>query len=197
MMKKYRKLSVLLIAAMLVGLCACGSKDDGKKGDGYKKEVDTYTKEKDEASISFEIAKELGYQEKTSDTSSLTLANQENDTSIDIVLFHENSKSSTVVREAEDYGEDHSGFEHITIGDFKGSKVFRSWGKEDSIRECEIRLVLTEPSDKNMVYAVKVNFTKGLECEDLDVKEFVDSEDFMHFLSSFKVTLEDSEEETK
>lgn len=77
MMKKYRKLSVLLIAAMLVGLCACGSKDDGKKGDGYKKEVDTYTKEKDEASISFEIAKELGYQEKTSDTSSLTLANQE------------------------------------------------------------------------------------------------------------------------
>ena len=46
MMKKYRKLSVLLIAAMLVGLCACGSKDDGKKGDGYKKEVDTYTKEK-------------------------------------------------------------------------------------------------------------------------------------------------------
>lgn len=49
---------------MLVGLCACGSKDDGKKGDGYKKEVDTYTKEKDEASISFEIAKELGYQEK-------------------------------------------------------------------------------------------------------------------------------------
>ena len=40
-------------------------------------------------------------------------------------------------------------------------------------------------------------FTKGLECEDLDVKEFVDSEDFMHFLSSFKVTLEDSEEETK
>ena len=95
MMKKYRKLSVLLIAAMLVGLCACGSKDDGKKGDGYKKEVDTYTKEKDEASISFEIAKELGYQEKTSDTSSLTLANQENDTSIDIVLFHENSKSST------------------------------------------------------------------------------------------------------
>ena len=115
----------------------------------------------------------------------------------DIVLFHENSKSSTVVREAEDYGEDHSGFEHITIGDYKGSKVFRSWGKEDSIRECEIRLVLTEPSDKNMVYAVKVNFTKGLECEDLDVKEFVDSEDFMHFLSSFKVTLEDSEEETK
>ena len=44
MMKKYRKLSVFLIAAMLVGLCACGSKDDGKKGDGYKKEVDTYTK---------------------------------------------------------------------------------------------------------------------------------------------------------
>ena len=186
MMKKYRNLSVLLIAAMLVGHCACGSKDDGKKVDGYKKEVDTYTKEKDEASISFEIAKELGYQEKTSDTSSLTLANQENDTSIDIVLFHENSKSSTVVREAEDYGEDHSGFEHVTIGDYKGSKVFRSWGKEDSIRECEIRLVLTEPSDKNMVYAVKVNFTKGLECED-----------FMHFLSSFKVTLEDSEEETK
>ena len=63
---------------MLVGLCACGPKDDGKKGDGYKKEVDTYTKEKDEASISFEIAKELGYKEKTSDTSSLTLANQEN-----------------------------------------------------------------------------------------------------------------------
>lgn len=57
--------------------------------------------------------------------------------------------------------------------------------------------MLTEPSDKNMVYAVKVNFTKGLECEDLDVKEFVDSEDFMHFLSSFKVMLEDSEEETK
>ena len=112
-------------------------------------------------------------------------------------MFHENSKSSTVVREAEDYREDHSGFEHITIGDYKGSKVFRSWGKADSIRECEIRLVLTEPSDKNMVYAVKVNFTKGLEREDLDVKEFVDSEDFMHFLSSFKVTLEDSEEETK
>ena len=57
--------------------------------------------------------------------------------------------------------------------------------------------MLTEPSDKNMVYAVKVNFRKGLQCEDLDVKEFVDSEDYMHFLSSFKATLEDSEEETK
>ena len=196
-MKKYRKLSVLLIVAMLVGLCACGSKDDGKKGDGYKKEVDTYTKEKDEASISFEIAKELGYKEKTSDTNTLELENQENDTLIEIVYFHENSKSSTVVREADYYGEGFSDFEHITIGDYKGSKVFRDWGKEDEIHECEIRLVLTEPSDKNMVYAVKVNFTKGLECEDLDVKEFVDSEDFMHFLSSFKVTLEDSEEETK
>ena len=45
--------------------------------------------------------------------------------------------------------------------------------------------------------SVKVNFRKGLQCEDLDVKEFVDSEDYMHFLSSFKATLEDSEEETK
>ena len=57
--------------------------------------------------------------------------------------------------------------------------------------------MLTEPSDKNMVYSVKVNFRKGLQCEDLDVKEFVDSEDYMHLLSSFKATLEDSEEETK
>ena len=31
--------------------------------------------------------------------------------------------------EAEDYGEDHSGFGHITIGDYKGSKVFRSQKK--------------------------------------------------------------------
>ena len=91
----------------------------------------------------------------------------------------------------------HGIFNNITIGDYKGSKVFRDWGKADEIHECEIRLVLTEPSDKNMVYAVKVNFRKGLQCEDLDVKEFVDSEDYMHFLSSFKATLEDSEEETK
>lgn len=197
MMKTYRSLSVFLIAVMLVGLCACGSKEGNAKGNGYKKEVDTYTHKKDDATISFEIAKELGYQEKTSDTNTLELENQESDTLIEIVYFHENSKSSTVVREADYYGEGFSDFEHITIGDYKGSKVFRDWGKADEIHECEIRLVLTEPSDKNMVYAVKVNFRKGLQCEDLDVKEFVDSEDYMHFLSSFKATLEDSEEETK
>ena len=58
MMKTYRSLSVFLIAVMLVGLCACGSKEENAKGNGYKKEVDTYTHEKDDATISFEIAKE-------------------------------------------------------------------------------------------------------------------------------------------
>ena len=43
MMKTYRSLSVFLIAVMLVGLCACGSKEGNAKGNGYKKEVDTYT----------------------------------------------------------------------------------------------------------------------------------------------------------
>lgn len=124
-MKTYRSLSVFLIAVILVGLCACGSKEGNAKGNGYKKEVDTYTHKKDDATISFEIAKELGYQEKTSDTNTLELENQENDTLIEIVYFHENSKSSTVVREADYYGECFSDFEHITIGDYKGSKVFR------------------------------------------------------------------------
>lgn len=41
MMKTYRSLSVFLIAVILVGLCACGSKEGNAKGNGYKKEVDT------------------------------------------------------------------------------------------------------------------------------------------------------------
>lgn len=39
MMKTYRSLSVFLIAVILVGLCACGSKEGNAKGNGYKKEV--------------------------------------------------------------------------------------------------------------------------------------------------------------
>lgn len=200
-------ISLLLIVMLLIGglftLTGCESKDGENGGSGnespkYSKEVETYTIERSDKSgtITFELAKDLGYEVKSSGstTNGLTFSNDTDKSKISIRAYYDYIQSSNITKEEKDfYSDSYQDYEKINIAGHEGWQIFEV---KNNITDYKSALVLTEADDSNKVFAIGIEITQSYLAEgaSFNVREFIASEDYVHMIESMKVEAASKEE---
>ena len=191
-------LSIALIIMLLVSglfiLTGCGNNGDnannGNTSKEYSKEVEIYTIERDDkaGTLTFELAKDLGYEvQKSSPTNGLTFVNSTDKSKISIKSYYDYIRSSNITKEEKDfYSDKYQDYEKINIAGHDGWQI---WEVNTSTTNYKSALVLTEADDSNKVFAVGIEITQSslTEGASFNTREFVASEDFIHMIESMKV----------
>ena len=181
-------LVVILLTLGLFILTGCNK--------GYNKEVETYTIEKEKAKVSFEFAKDLGY-EATQSQSKIELYNAENLSRLNIRVYYDYPASSNITKDEKSfYSDSYQDYKKETIGEYEGWSIYK---RAELLTNYEINLKLTKQNEDKKVYAIDINveqspLEKG---KSFNTDEFVNSEDFQHLLNSIKIEVPGTENEAE
>lgn len=184
---------VLIASVFMLSACQKGTVEQTST---YGKEVNTYTIERDDGAgkMTFEFAKDLGYEGETESTSRIKLENSENLSKISVAFYHDYKTSSNITKtEKSFYSEDYHDFKEVEKSGYKGWEI---WKTTSLINNYEVCLVLADSNEANKVYAVDITVEKS-PLEDgqaFDTNAFVESEDFNHIIESIKLEAASAEE---
>lgn len=199
-------LSLVLIMILMVSglfvLTGCEKNDGGETSNGgevveEKKNVDTYEIEAKYGKLTFDIAKDTGY-EFEAGTNNGTLTHTDNKSTIKFYLM-DTSKSSIVMKETDFSSTAYADYKEVELNGNPGYQI-----KKSNDFEVQMGFILDDyDKDHGKYHGLKIVVSKNaLKTEEFDPVSFVESDVFQDLLKSIKLELaaepeEDEKEEDK